>query len=100
IRDGHVTGVQTCALPILLAATPAVDDLLADEQACIEERPSRDDQGTALQRAVAGAYTGDPPVLDDHRERLADDHLGPGLTQQLKIGRASCRERVEMSGAA
>src|SRR5437870_12947339 len=57
IRDGHVTGVQTCALPI------------------------------------------SPPEFIDDRDSVAvvvegEDRQGP-----LKIGRASCRERVERSVA-
>src|SRR5439155_3544320 len=30
IRDGHVTGVQTCALPILQLVTPYVDQIKPD----------------------------------------------------------------------
>src|SRR5699024_11835796 len=84
IRDRNVTGVQTCALPIfgqlahgeyssvagrlLLAA-----DLLREQQA----------------PQFSGGFSARPPDLSgqllEHTEELAE------------IGRASCRERVEMS---
>src|SRR5690625_7918200 len=58
IRDGHVTGVQTCALPICAAADAA------------GPRPR-----------VPGAW-----------------HVrGPLAGETEQIGRASCRERVEIS---
>src|SRR5690625_6180991 len=62
IRDGHVTGVQTCALPIF--------------------------------RISVGPQEGLDRVLDVTSAFLAEH---PDLPQ---IGRASCRERVEISGGA
>src|SRR5690625_7666154 len=56
IRDGHVTGVQTCALPILRAFTTT---------------PGKTDSGSRT-----SASSGSP---------------------SSQIGRASCRERVEIS---
>src|SRR5207253_4337123 len=50
IRDGHVTGVQTCALPIL--KTPAIDTLAAD--------------GTLFERAYSHA----PQTLPAHASIL------------------------------
>src|SRR5690625_8016160 len=67
IRDGHVTGVQTCALPILNTAT----------------HPVYRDPGP----------TG--PVFGPER-------VGAGRVDAYaaEIGRASCRERVSIAGAA
>src|SRR5690625_7388179 len=67
IRGGHVTGVQTCALPIC---------------GCRESAPARSPK---LWRPVA-ARVKIPP------------HLPPWHGSQ--IGRASCRERVKISGGA
>src|SRR5690606_39570810 len=85
IRDFHVTGVQTCALPIL-----------AQE---------------AVRAPLLEAYLHDEPGLDParigNRLRLArrrpllrgSQALGHGgelaLAEAAEIGRASCRERVE-----
>src|SRR4051794_41891019 len=70
IRDGRVTGVQTCALPICGLG------------AC------------ALQRGGAPAHAGPAgaagPLAGPQRA------LAPGL-RAGEIGRASCRERVEIS---
>src|SRR5690606_40676479 len=79
IRDFHVTGVQTCALPIsrrveLLAGGPRVPRVV-------------DLDGGALGGLRAGA---DFDVLD-HELR------GRGLAGR-EIGRASCRERVSVWG--
>src|SRR4051794_41936279 len=73
IRDGRVTGVQTCALPI-----------------------SREQQDDDDRRGHRGDHR--PPAADrDTAGRRAGVGLGWGTTQ---IGRASCRERVEISGVA
>src|SRR5437762_12339935 len=71
IRDTSVTGVQTCALPILDVA----------------ETRARVPSFYAL--VVMRAITGRVP---DHRV-LASDAAEEGS----EIGRASCRERVEIS---
>src|SRR4051794_41846009 len=63
IRDGRVTGVQTCALPISVKARRAESIVPSPPSATATSTPS-----------LAGSST--------------------------KIGRASCRERVEISGGA
>src|SRR5690625_7483960 len=69
IRDGHVTGVQTCALPI-----------------CTEGERHR---GQAIQ----------PRVGVDEQFGSCPGELWMGALQRqpLEIGRASCRERGEIS---
>src|SRR4051794_41880321 len=68
IRDGRVTGVQTCALPI--SSREACRAVQADS--CGSRRPAR--RSERRRRAAAGAAR--------------------------EIGRASCRERVEISVVA
>src|SRR5207253_6960844 len=87
IRDGHVTGVQTCALPISSRAAGGIDLLRA------EIDRTRRDADAGWRSARAGERDGPRrtrSVVSD-RERTAANagHRG-------KIGRASCRERVGM----
>src|SRR5690606_40438614 len=89
IRDFHVTGVQTCALPIwtwtaLGAAPNAVQVLCELIAAC---------KGSDGKIRIPGFY--DRVVEPTPQERAAYAAL-PFDEQQLmkKIGRASCRERV------
>src|SRR4051794_41734304 len=69
IRDGRVTGVQTCALPIWLSGVP---------------RRGKRASGTPLRASGGG-----------RPRRGRRPPTGGG-----QIGRASCRERVEISGVA
>src|SRR5690349_22060693 len=94
IRDLYVTGVQTCALPISEGGQHALLGLV--ETACQE----------------AGRRAAVPP---DRRDRHQQARVVGGLEQVLEpprprrsrvksvgreIGRASCRERVEMAVGA
>src|SRR2546430_16773070 len=74
IRDLTVTGVQTCALPILVLATPLPSGQVAPALPTVPRRP--DSYGNQYFFAMAG-------------------RRGPG-----GIGRASCRGRVEISVVA
>src|SRR5690606_39298988 len=94
IRDFHVTGVQTCALPILLALT------VASSGATWGSGPA---SRTATVRASSNA-SGTINAMGDY---LRDDRGGasarPGradgsVPAAPEIGRASCRERVWGSG--
>src|SRR5690606_40427724 len=80
IRDFHVTGVQTCALPIWR------DIGFRGQAAC-------DLQHVVGVEAVGG---------DGLEEGGGNGRLGGrrGLRFCVEIGRASCRERVEMSVGA
>src|SRR5690625_5328786 len=79
IRDGHVTGVQTCALPISVGIGIAEEHLLH----------LRAEDLRSHRLAVTEV---DEKQVRRNRVRLV---VGP------EIGRASCRERVEISvGAA
>src|SRR5207253_8499973 len=84
IRDGHVTGVQTCALPILrrenefavgVVVIAAFGVVVAGALWLSGAHLGRTEAVyTARFRTVGGLSVGDPVVL--------------------QIGRASCRERV------
>src|SRR5438046_7856269 len=78
IRDWSVTGVQTCALPILF-----------------EEKESL---GTAEHHEHEGLGGAQAFLLLEHplQGRAHHETLGPVV--QGEIGRASCRERVEVWG--
>src|SRR5437660_3302693 len=87
IRDGHVTGVQTCALPILtdghkyLLHANDVYPQASSIKICV------------LAELYRQAQQGKLKLTDLYTVKTAD------LVQD-KIGRASCRERVEISAAA
>src|SRR5207248_8411963 len=96
IRDRTVTGVQTCALPIF------VDDLFVDGPANTLGAATVD---LLLDRRRVDGFAN---VLDDH---VADRLDPPGFRvdahachvharPRAEIGRASCRERVEISVGA
>src|SRR5439155_2654834 len=91
IRDGHVTGVQTCALPI---STPA--------RSWVTVGPARSRTGSQSTAAADASQPGGDasptnettcvtPAACNSRQRPRDGT--PAIQQQ--IGRASCRERVE-----
>src|SRR5439155_13580786 len=88
IRDGHVTGVQTCALPISPSACRA-----GPSGSC-GRRPG----SNALR--FEGAPS--PPVSASNAEVTRVAAVGiahatnPRRNQVREIGRASCRERVEI----
>src|SRR5690606_39822858 len=91
IRDFHVTGVQTCALPISGSRRRRL-------------RTGCGCRGHALQRWKARTGTlllrgGVLPVLrpiDAHATTLPGRAL-VAAERALEIGRASCRERVEVA---
>src|SRR5207247_7247545 len=85
IRDPLVTGVQTCALPICQARFPATISPLL---------PLVPHQFAFLCVASAGQ-----PHFPEPR-RLAGISQGTTGIRTPQIGRASCRERVQMSVVA
>src|SRR5690606_40136810 len=85
IRDFHVTGVQTCALPISPSSEPAPEGCASwpagRERAWRVLRPARGSEGATL----AASMTRFPlRVLETLRRH--------GMVSP-EIGRASCRER-------
>src|SRR5205085_8190765 len=82
IRDLTVTGVQTCALPISV--------FLGGDQGA----------GCAVVEG-RGVTGGDTAALPEDRAQLRQAlGRGVGARPLVEIGRASCRERVEISGGA
>src|SRR5690606_40839725 len=99
IRDFHVTGVQTCALPIF-----DCDVLQADGGT---RTAAITGAYVALADAVAwgtrhGHVTGGKQVLTDSVAAVSVGIIDgtPMLDLPYEIGRASCRERVTRSGVA
>src|SRR5207253_8133144 len=91
IRDGHVTGVQTCALPIF--AFPVGDKSFTLPPG----RSSRTYEGSP---AVAGTIVGLGGHMHDYGRviEFADVTAG-AVIYHAEIGRASCRERCRSRGA-
>src|SRR5204863_1676719 len=96
IRALYVTGVQTCALPIYPLALPVGPVRAARARSFVPAEPE------PAQRADCRIYVfaGNPRpvgVLDPQHERPA----GPARERPVvQIGRASCRERLEVAGGA
>src|SRR5207253_3587331 len=82
IRDGHVTGVQTCALPIF----PILDACFA---------------GSATFISAGDSFS--PACSAKHASRIGNgmSSFSPSwfAASSGQIGRASCRERGESAGA-
>src|SRR5205823_6919614 len=78
IRDKLVTGVQTCALPILIGVALDVPRIAAKE---------RQQWRTILRFQSRRGARDEVPLAIDGREKQ-------------EIGRASCREREEIKGEA
>src|SRR5690606_39625153 len=99
IRDFHVTGVQTCALPIC-------DQLEQQAQQALQVGDRKELLRARRDRALLllGFWRG---FRSDELCRLRVEHIeavaGSGMTLYLpQIGRASCRERgrVAVGGGA
>src|SRR5690606_41041027 len=96
IRDFHVTGVQTCALPIF------TDDELRPYVLGAIRRYFSDDEWSRLTDVWTDLGTAaEPPWRAGLRiQPKATENLEAVTSSFLKIGRASCRERVGMAVAA
>src|SRR5699024_11468471 len=95
IRDRNVTGVQTCALPILDRAT---DRVLFTQAYFI---PDRELQRALIEAASRGVDVN--VLLPENSNHVLVDWLARGQYKVLlrggEIGRASCRERGSVEGA-
>src|SRR5690606_40937011 len=95
IRDFHVTGVQTCALPICVNGIQFRGAVFTNLS-----RDHLDFHGSMEQYGAAKAALFDMPALE-FAVINRDDAFGAALANKLReIGRASCRERVYISGGA
>src|SRR5690606_40727880 len=91
IRDFHVTGVQTCALPISPAGTPEAACDIPDE-AGLEDVSN---PTTVVGDGTPESCTADAFIDAVARGGIITFDCGPDPV--TKIGRASCRERVWMA---
>src|SRR5439155_17587296 len=96
--DGHVTGVQTCALPILKAE---IEDHLSSCSACADTHARLRELQMDIRRDLQGRVQS---ALVSWRwaATAASILFACSLTSNvilfrwIEIGRASCRERVEV----
>src|SRR5690606_40971435 len=92
IRDFHVTGVQTCALPISLRFDLELSGFASLEAQCA---------------AIADDIAYNAHDIDDGLrsglltlEQLEEVPLTRDILQEVQIGRASCRATVELAVVA
>src|SRR5205823_8409204 len=93
IRDKLVTGVQTCALPICRALARILSNLLANALAYTAE-------GGIVRADVRFEDGAGVLTLTDSGAGFSDaerGRVGRPFTRFDQIGRASCREGVELS---
>src|SRR4051794_41687756 len=91
IRDGRVTGVQTCALPI--SESGRRQEIRLQPEIAVHQRRHL----PADEREKAGPPSDSAADDDALRREHGDDR---DEAQREKIGRASCRERGEISVGA
>src|SRR5437870_10708242 len=86
IRDGHVTGVQTCALPIFEQLRENLG-ISREEQDRIESQVIEEvlEDRTGIYRAVAEEALEDGPITEDDRELLE------ALRKKLGLSARDCR---------
>src|SRR5690606_40175203 len=87
IRDFHVTGVQTCALPISLMRERALGRLDAIRVVAVDAAIV-----VIVDTVVAKLAC---PHGADHEAMLELRHETLPIDDDAEIGRASCRERAE-----
>src|SRR5207253_4018457 len=86
IRDGHVTGVQTCALPISIKRFVGRKlGEVSEEISMVPYKVVADDNGNARVEIRGKQFS---------PEEISAMILGK-LKKSAEIGRASCREREE-----
>src|SRR5699024_11966761 len=96
IRDRNVTGVQTCALPILLGQLDS-QDFAAARQTTLRADALRDEFNTRIEgiRADMLAQVGSAAAKVTGAQQRAI--IISGVVTAIEIGRASCRARVATS---
>src|SRR5439155_12755620 len=89
IRDGHVTGVQTCALPIYERRYPVIDLTNQQSVGILGEEFMLTMAHVGLNFIVKGRVWQMKQITDDGKV-----YVLPINDPTAEIGRASCRERV------
>src|SRR5690606_40071074 len=92
IRDFHVTGVQTCALPIFVSKV--FDNREFGYLKLTVERPLRLNLQVTPERIERVAETNAFKALAESKKRK--DEVGAQAEIAAEIGRASCREDARM----
>src|SRR5207253_7131817 len=86
IRDGHVTGVQTCALPIYHPPLAVLRRRAGRAQVPLPPAVEARDRGGRRHLGIGGRLRPlHPPIRLRHQQPVLEG---------AEIGRASCRERV------
>src|SRR5690606_40141685 len=99
IRDFHVTGVQTCALPISASVTPLakIEQWIAERAFGVEEATARSTQHLAqTQVMMANSITSLRTIAQLDWKAFVEGQCA----MAPQIGRASCRERGRVSASA
>src|SRR5205823_8081897 len=91
IRGKLVTGVQTCALPICTDRPDHSSSRFAAQERTYAGVPLRLSTAALVQSAARVA------AAQDRRAGAASPPDASSSRQRAEIGRASCRERVEIS---
>src|SRR5690606_40597255 len=95
IRDFHVTGVQTCALPILIMYTSS-----CTVKILVKGELIMDTMGRHVIGELWGCNVDILNDIDQIEKVFVEAALKSGAEiREVEIGRASCRERVERSRA-
>src|SRR5690625_7993713 len=88
IRDGHVTGVQTCALPISDGEEEALAAVLASQLGRGDEELQR-----SLSRALVALGEMIEPVRSEER-RVGKECSGQGSAQPESDTLCACRQEI------
>src|SRR5207253_3472438 len=91
IRGGHVTGVQTCALPILK------DIIISSGRLTSTAGGSYDGKTVTLSKPLDLSIQ-NLGLKNAGVEVLSNENINAKASGAVKIGRASCRERVDVAG--
>src|SRR5207253_8189261 len=99
IRAGHVTGVQTCALPILVIELTDRTTVMKDARV-VATCPTAELDKQQMMNLIVGRALEE--MFPEQGEPLSAEPLVRvrGLSRGREIGRASCRERVRDAGVA
>src|SRR5690606_40359408 len=98
IRDFHVTGVQTCALPIL--ARKSYEEGGCPIGAVVIDNATRRILGKGHNTLVQENHPYNHGETSAIRDAGRRDFSKTTIFTSLKIGRASCRERVWSTAGA
>src|SRR5699024_12150721 len=95
IRDRNVTGVQTCALPIVPDYTSRIVNV-GIQQKGVEDGVPDTIRKESMEKVLLFAEEADADTIENAYALDGDLYtLKKEITSQEQIGRASCRERVE-----